>query len=165
MDVVSGIAGISQLVAYSHSTAQILIKLYKEVRGDSSYLNQHQSNVRVLLAIVDSLHQRSTSNHILQILAEVAQVAQNTLSLITRSQNRGLFGLRWASITTDSELSEAFSVLREKRDILHLAVSADNHGRLATNHSKTDIMPSSSTSSEGSNIGTTVVFLSLNCEE
>lgn len=92
MDVVSGIASVSQLVAYSYSTAQILKKLFHLTRRQSSWLRRHQSNVRITLAIVESLSQKAASGSILEILVEVAKTAQSTLNLISRSQKPGLFG-------------------------------------------------------------------------
>jgi hypothetical protein len=127
MDVVSGIASVSQVLAYSHSTTQVLIKLYKQVRGDPVILHEQQANVRILLSVVDSVRQRPAPQHILQILVEVAQLAHDALNLITQIQRRGFFGLRWGVVHRSSDLSEAFAALKEKRDILHLAITVETH--------------------------------------
>jgi hypothetical protein len=71
MDVIAGLASASQLLAYSHSTFQVLIKLYKQVKDGPVALRQRQNNVRVLLTAVDSLHKRPRPAHILDTLSEL----------------------------------------------------------------------------------------------
>ena len=125
MDVISGLASASQILAYSHSTFQVLIKLYKQVKDGPAALKQQQSNVRVLLTTVDSLYKRPTPVHILTTLLELSKLATEALHLITQSQETGFLGLRWVAIRNEPALSEIFASLREYRDILHLAISID----------------------------------------
>jgi len=125
MDIVSGIAGITQLVAYSHSTIKVLMKLYKLVRGGPSILQNHASSVNTLLSVIQSLQQRPAPDHIIAVLVEIATLAQDASNLITNSQSRGFLGAGWSAVYNTPDLAGVFATMREKRDLLHLAVTAN----------------------------------------
>ncbi|RAR02092.1 hypothetical protein DDE83_008698 [Stemphylium lycopersici] len=125
MDVVSGVASITQIIAYTHSTSKVLIQLYKLARGDPSIFQDHVFSVKVLLSIVESLHQRVVPDHIIAVLVEIADLAQAAQNIIIQSQTRGFLGVRWTCLYRFSDLSMVFASLREKREILHLALTAN----------------------------------------
>jgi hypothetical protein len=125
MEVVSGLASASQLLAYCHSTFQVLIKLYKQVKDGPAALKQRQNSIRVLLTAVESLHKRPVPAHILDTLSGLANLAHQAHQLIVQSQAKGAWGLRWGAIRNDSLLSEVFTSLRDYRDILNFAIAVD----------------------------------------
>ncbi|KAF1962563.1 hypothetical protein CC80DRAFT_163128 [Byssothecium circinans] len=125
MDVVSGLASVSQLLAYSHSTFQILIKLFKLVKDGPAMLKQQQPSIRLLLTSIDSLNKSPAPAHILTTLLELSNLATKAILLIDQSQEKGFLGLRWAAVRNETALSQIFASLREYREILHLAISID----------------------------------------
>jgi superfamily I DNA/RNA helicase len=125
MDLISGLASGSQLLAYSHSTFQVLIKLYKQVKDGPAALRQQESSVRVLLSAVDSLYETPAPAHILTTLLDLSKLATEALQIIAQSQEKGFWGLRWAVLRNDAALSQIFASLREYRELLHFSVSID----------------------------------------
>ncbi|KAF2686156.1 hypothetical protein K458DRAFT_430037 [Lentithecium fluviatile CBS 122367] len=134
MEVISGLASASQLLAYSHSTFQVLVRLYKQVKDGTAGLKQQTSSLRILLTAVDSLHKRPAPAHIITTLLEISKLAAEAIQLIAQSQKRGLWGLRWAAVRNDPALSEVFASLREYREILHFAVSIETRQAAETTH-------------------------------
>jgi hypothetical protein len=141
MEVLSGVASASQLLAYTHSTFQVIVRLYKELKNGPEALKQQQSNVRVLLSIVDSLQKRSPPADILTTLLELSTLATEALNLISRSQKTGVLGLRWAAFHYESALSNVFALLKDKREVLHLAISIDTRSTSARLLDCTKAMP------------------------
>jgi len=125
MEVLSGVASASQLLAYAHSTFQVIVRLYKQLKTGPAALKQQQSSVRILLSIVDSLQKRPPPADILTTLLELSTLATEALNLITRSQKTGFLGLQWAAFRYESALLDVFASLKDKREILHLAISID----------------------------------------
>jgi hypothetical protein len=141
MEVLSGVASASQLLAYTHSTFQVIVRLYKELKNGPSALKQQQSSVRALLSVVDNLQKRSPPADILTTLLELSTLATEALNLISRSQRMGVLGLRWATVRYESELSDVFASLKNKREILHLAISIDARSASARLLDCTEAMP------------------------
>jgi hypothetical protein len=125
MEALSGIASATQLLAYSHSTFKVILRLYKQLKSGPDELKHQQSSVRVLLSIVDSLHKHSVPAHVLTTLLELSNLAIEALNLIDQSQRIGFFGLRWATVRYGSALSDVFAALKDKRDSLHFAISVE----------------------------------------
>ncbi|KAF2681395.1 hypothetical protein K458DRAFT_433585 [Lentithecium fluviatile CBS 122367] len=126
MEAVSGVASATQLLAYSHSTFQVLIKLYKQVRDGPASLKHQQSSVLVLLSVVDGLQRRPAPTHILATLLELSTLATEALNLIVQSQKRGFLGLSWSAVRHEQLLKEVFASLKDKREVLHLAISVES---------------------------------------
>lgn len=122
---VSGIASVAQILAYSHSTTQVHIKLYKQLTTGPAQLQQHQPGIRSLLAVVDSLRKRPVPVHIIITLIEVSTLATKALSLIAQSSKKGYFSLYWSAVYTELALAESLSSLAGYEDILHLADSVE----------------------------------------
>lgn len=125
MDVLSGVASTSQLLAYTHSTFQILIRLYKQVKEGPTAIRQQQTCVRVLLTAVDSLNKQPVPEYVLATLLKLSTLAIEALHLIAKSQEKGFLGLHWAAVRNDPALSQVFASLRECRENLLLAISID----------------------------------------
>lgn len=126
MEIVSGVASSAQLLAYSHSTFKVLIKLYKQVRDGPASLKRQQSSILVLLSVVHGLQRRPAPTHILTTLLELSTIATEALSLITQSQRKGFLGLSWSAVRHEQQLSEVFASLKDKREVLHLAISVES---------------------------------------
>jgi hypothetical protein len=125
MEVISGIASASQLCAYSHSTFQVVVRLYKKLRDGPTALRQQESTVRVLLAIVDSIKHRPAPAHIIEILVELSVLATEAYNIITQSQTTGLWGQCLATLRYEPALAELFASIKDKREIMHFAIAIE----------------------------------------
>jgi hypothetical protein len=143
MEVISGIASASQLCAYSHSTFQVVVRLYKKIKDGPTALRQQESTVRVLLAIVDSIKHRPAPAHIIEILVELSVLATEAYNLITQSHSTGLLGLCLATLRYEPALAEVFASIRDKREILHFAISIEARQTTEEPQDRIDTMPDS----------------------
>ena len=126
MEVIGGLASIGQLIAYGHSAARCLQRLYVQVRDGPSIYQNEKSNIRVLLDVLDRLCTQGSAvtESVLALLVDISALACTIISLL---QQRGLLGLNWAVIIGQRKLSEAFKSLTIKRHLLHLFIAENNH--------------------------------------
>ncbi|KAF2231983.1 hypothetical protein EV356DRAFT_506169 [Viridothelium virens] len=130
MDIVGATASIAQLAAYCKSACQHLWQVYKAVRNGPAAFSDQSLNISILLNIIDRVRNQESFQErvILPLLVDISTLACKIHSLLER---RGLFGLHWALFTKCEALSEAFTSLSAKRDLLHLHISERNHNNLS----------------------------------
>jgi hypothetical protein len=129
MEVIGGAASVSQLVVYISSSARTLHRLYTELRnGDSAYRNE-ETNIGLLLNILQRLERQDLEDHnpVLPVLIAISGLACQVLNLL---QPRKVFGINWTPITAQDKLNSAFESLDKKRRLLHLYVSQTHHDAL-----------------------------------
>jgi hypothetical protein len=129
MEVVGGAASVSQLVVYISSSARTLHRLYTELHnGDSAYCDE-ESNIGLLLNILQRLARQDIGDHhpVLPVLIAISGVACEVLNLL---QPRKVLGINWAPLTAQTKLKAAFESLDKKRLLLHLYVSQAHHDAL-----------------------------------
>jgi hypothetical protein len=157
MDIIGGLASVGQLIAYGHSAARCLQRLYMQMRDGPSIYQNEKSNIRVLLDVLDRLCKQESvvSESVLALLVDISALACTIISLL---QQRGLFGLNWTVIIGHRKLSEAFKSLTTKRQLLHLFIAENNHELLTeiredvTQMSQNLTGPTSSDSDKMSNV-------------
>ena len=125
MDLVGATASIAQLAAYGHSVIQRLLHLYEAIRTGPAVYRDQKSNISILLDIVHrTCDQDSTQGEvILPLLVDISALACRILNLLDR---KGFLGLNWTLLIRHEILSEAFTSLNGKRDLLHLHISERN---------------------------------------
>lgn len=126
MDILGGVASISQIVAYSLSTAQCLQRAYKSVRDGPVIYRSEKSNIKLLLDITADICGGAPETHerILPILVDISKISCQIFNLLER---RSFSSFTWASLTTQRTLEQAFSNLTVKRQILHLHIGHTNN--------------------------------------
>jgi hypothetical protein len=125
MEMVAGAASVSQLVAYSLSSARYLQRLYSEIRTHGSTYRNEESNLSLLLDVVQGFSKQGVSNtkFILPILIDISTLACEIMHLL---QPRKLWGVDWTPFTKQDALRAAFESLDKKQKLLHLHVSQAN---------------------------------------
>jgi hypothetical protein len=146
MDVVSGVASISQLANYGYSVTKSLIQLFKAVQHGPAAFRDQKFNVCLLLKITEKICQRSSSENE-SILLLFVQITDSVHSIINLLEPRGILGINWASFTKSETLAAAFESLSWKRDLLQLHISQEGFELL--NRIPSDIASMSNLQSTG----------------
>ena len=130
MDAVGITASIAQLVAYGHSVAQSLLRLYQAVRAGPAAYRGQKSNISILLSIVSRVCQQNLPQEelVVPLLVDISELAYKILNIL---EQKGFLGLNWTLIVRREVLSEAFVSLDSKRDLLHLYISERNQHTLS----------------------------------
>ncbi|KAI9679015.1 MAG: hypothetical protein M1822_007441 [Bathelium mastoideum] len=129
MDILGTTASAIQLTGYGKSVFHQLVRLCKAVRhGPAAYRDQ-LFNITILLNIVKRIPEQGElqQDPIPQLLVDIAKLAHDIQTLLKK---KGPFGLNWALITGWEALSQTFTSLNEKRDLLHLHISERNQNVL-----------------------------------
>lgn len=122
MEVIAVSASVTQLAAYTLSSARYLQHLYTELHTCHSAYRSEETNIILLLDVIKRLscHNIEDSNPVLPILIDISGLACQILQLL---QPRKLWGFNWIPITAQDKLSSSFETLTKKRSLLHLYVS------------------------------------------
>ncbi|KAH3907386.1 hypothetical protein HBI56_157610 [Parastagonospora nodorum] len=131
MDIVAGAASVSQLIAYSLSSAHCLQQLYNELKNFGTSYRNEETNVCLLLDVIKGLSDQGVddSDPILPILLDISRLACEILHLL---QPRRLLGINWTPLTKQDELKSSFGALDKKQKLLHLRVSGETLTALRT---------------------------------
>jgi hypothetical protein len=131
MEMVAGAASVSQLVAYSLSSARYIQQLYTEVQGHGSTYRNQETNLGLLLDIIKGFSKQGVSDDspVLPVLIDISKLACDILHLL---QPRKLWGFDWTPFTKQEALRSAFETLDKKQKLLHLHISHANSQALAT---------------------------------
>jgi hypothetical protein len=122
MDLISGVASISQLLHTGCAVTKSLIKLYKAIQSGPTEFQDQQFNIRLLLNITEGISKRASSKDE-SILRLFVQITDSVHTIINLLEKRGIFGINWILYTKSETLAAAFESLSRKRDLLHLHVS------------------------------------------
>jgi hypothetical protein len=135
MDVVAGVASVSQLIAYSLSSAHCLQQLYSELKNFGTAYRNEEANVCLLLHVIKGISDQGVadSDPILPILLDISRLACEILHLL---QPRRLWGINWTPLTRQDELKSSFTALDKKQKLLHLTVSGETLTALRTGLSR-----------------------------
>jgi hypothetical protein len=129
MEVVSCAASVSQLVVYIASSSRKLERLCHEIRDGFAIYREEESNICLLLNILQRLSQRAIADAepILPVLIAISGIACQVLYLL---QPNKIFGINWTPITAHEKISAAFLSLDKKRKLLHLYLSQAHYDAL-----------------------------------
>lgn len=126
MDVISGIASVSQLGAYGQSAARCLQRLYLRVHEGPSLYQREKTNISALLDVIKRVCKQESvaTENVLALLVDISSLASDILSLL---QRHGFLGINWTLVICPQSLSDAFQALTAKRELLHLSIAQSNH--------------------------------------
>jgi hypothetical protein len=129
MEMVSCVASVSQLVVYIASSSRKLERLCHEIRDGFAIYREEESNICLLLNILQRLSQRAIADAepILPVLIAISGIACQVLYLL---QPNKIFGINWTPITAHEKISAAFKSLDKKRTLLHLYLSQAHYDAL-----------------------------------
>lgn len=129
MEVVSCAASVSQLLVYIASSSRSLERLYTELKSGYSTYHEEESNISLLLNILQRLSRRSIADEspILPVLIAISGIACQALYLL---QPNKILGINWTPITAHERINSAFQSLDKKRTLLHLYLSQAHHDAL-----------------------------------
>jgi len=130
MEMIAGIASVSQLVAYSFSSFRCLFRLYVEIKNDSEYRTE-STYIVLLLDIIKHLSSQKIedSDPVLPVLIDISELV---CEIRRHLQPRSLWGFNWISGISRDLARSAFDALDKKRALLHLYISQTNNNTLAT---------------------------------
>lgn len=122
MDVVGGVASVTQLIDYSHVVAQRLVQLYKAVQKGPSCCQTQRSNIRFLLEVIQRICTDEASNieAILPLLIATVNLANSLLKLL---QPKGTLYNHWLWVSKGQEIESTFSALNDKTRLLQLHIT------------------------------------------
>jgi hypothetical protein len=130
MDVIGGLASITQLIAYGHSVTKSLIQLYKAVQNGPTAFQDQKFNISLLLEIIESICKRKSlqTESILLLFVQITDSAKSIENLLVQ---KATLGNIWISLIKSKTLAEAFESLNKKKEILQLHISDKNHELLS----------------------------------
>lgn len=128
MEVIAGIASVSQLVAYSISCAHSLGQLHTALTSNSAYRSE-ESNINLLLDVIRRLPTENIpeSDPVLRILIDISGLACETLHLL-QPKNFGTGG----TISQSKASSSQASKLSIRREISFISTLPKQSGQLST---------------------------------
>ena len=144
MEIVGGIASVTQLVAYSHGVAQRLKQLYKAAQEGPRFCRSQRCNIEFLLESIQRLCIAETpdTDCVFPLLIATAKLAISLLNLL---EPRSTFYNRWLWVSKGQEIQSAFRALNDKTRLLQLHISERTYNILE--HMQKDIQQMSQTSS------------------
>lgn len=137
MEVIGGIASVTQLAVYTHTAWGVLTRLRAELRGGPTSWQEYATNLEHLIQITKCIsclseqEQRGATEQIKLLVGELSKIAERARGLISRARQK-TWGVRWSAIGLTEGLAEIFRSLREKRDLLQLALANENLLHLAS---------------------------------
>ena len=122
MEIVSGIASVAQLVAYSHVAAQRLVQLHKAAQNGPVFCRTQRSNIVFLLGSIQRIciDQAPNVEIILPLLIATANLATSLLNLL---KPKGALYNHWLWVTKRQEIEDSFCALNDKTRLLQLHVT------------------------------------------
>lgn len=119
MEIVGGVASITQLTAYSHVVARRLLQLYNAVQEGPSFYHIQRSNIGFLLESIQRMcvAEAFDTDSILPLLIAAADLATSLLNLL---QPAGALYKRWLWFSRSDEIENAFCALNDKTRLLQL---------------------------------------------
>ncbi|KAF2117594.1 hypothetical protein BDV96DRAFT_597507 [Lophiotrema nucula] len=132
MEIVGAVASVSQLIAYGNSTLLVLRGLYKDLQQDQLGWKEQESELSLLLQIVEKISGRHYSKQevlpgaVLSLLLDLSKIAQAARVLVASSQSTGLLGIRWTALRVARDLPDVLGSLQSKRKLLQLFISYQN---------------------------------------
>ena len=160
MNILGGVASVTQLAAYSHVVAKRLIQLHKAAQEGPSFCRAQRFNIGFLLESIQriSADESPNTDSILPLLIATANLATLLLKLL---KPRGTFYnyLLWAS--KGQEIEHAFHALNDKTRLLQLHISERTYNIMTDVRREMETMNQSSEarSSQGDNAVCISLFL------
>ncbi|KAL8685679.1 MAG: hypothetical protein Q9218_007605 [Villophora microphyllina] len=130
MEVVGGVASLTQLVAYSHVVAKRLVQLHKVVQEGPQLYRTQRSHISFLLDSIQRIciSEAPDTETILPLLISTAHLAHSLLNLL--QQQGALYHLRlWAS--KGDEIETTFRALKDKACLLQLHITERTYNIVA----------------------------------
>lgn len=132
MEVVSGIASVAQLAAYSHVASQRLVQLYKAVQEGPELCRTQRFNISFLLDSIQRIciciSKAPEIDIILPLLISTANLANTLLNLL---QPQGALYNRWLWIVRGQEIENTFRALNDKARLLQLHITERTYNIVA----------------------------------
>jgi len=167
MEIVGCAASVSQLLVYIALSSGRLEKLCAELKDGRSTYREEESNISLLLGIVQRLSRQNITNEdsILPVLIGISTLACQALHLLRPNK---VLGINWTPITAHEKIKSAFQSLDKKRTLLHLYISQTHHDALidlretiqtsSMSSSKMPMNESPDTASKGTSDGSDTKF-------
>jgi len=126
MEIVGCAASVSQLLVYIALSSGRLEKLCAELKDGHSTYREEESNISLLLRIIQRLSRQHIENEdsILPVLIAISTLACQALHLLRPNK---VLGINWTPITAHEKIKSAFQSLDRKRTLLHLYISQTHH--------------------------------------
>ena len=122
MNVLGGVASVTQLAAYSHVVARRLIQLHQAAQEGPSFCKAQRFNISFLLVSIQRIGvgENPNTDSLLPLLIATANLATSLLKLLVP---KGTFynDLLWTS--KGQEIESAFRALNDKTRLLQLHIS------------------------------------------
>ena len=129
MEIVGCAASVSQLLVYIALSSGRLEKLCAELKDGYTTYREEESNISLLLRIIQRLSRQNIANEesILPVLIAISGLACHALHLLRPNK---VLGINWTPITAHEKIKSAFQSLDKKRSLLHLYISQTHHDAL-----------------------------------
>jgi hypothetical protein len=136
MDVLGGVASITQLIAYGRSVTRCLVELYNTAQEGPAFCRDQSYSIRFLLASIQRICRLEAPDidSILPILIAIANLASSLLNLLNP---QGILRNKWLWVSKSQEIEKTFRALGEKTNLLQLHVAERTYTLVG--HLKKDI--------------------------
>lgn len=137
MEIIGGIASVTQLAVYTHTAWRVFTRLYVELKGGPVGWQEHVTNLQLLIQITKRISdlpektQINATGQISKLLCELQVIAQEALDTIGKARVKVL-GVCWSAVGVTKVLDRAFDSLRTKREFLLLILSHEQLIELAS---------------------------------
>ena len=122
MDVIGGVASISQVIAYGHVVIHQLVQLYKAAQEGPHFCQVQHFNISVLLESVQRICTNETLNidSILPLLIDTTELA---CSLLNWLKPKGTLYNKWLWISKSRDIESSFRALNDKTRLLQFHIT------------------------------------------
>jgi hypothetical protein len=130
MEVLGGIASVTQLAVYTHTAWKAFTRLYAELKGGPLAWKEHATNLKHLIQITKRISllseqtQLGASERIADLVYELFELAEEALRTIERA-NAKVFGVRWSAVGATELLNRILRSLKTKREFLLFVLSQE----------------------------------------
>jgi len=129
MEVIGCAASVSQLLVYVTSCSLSLHRLCSVLRRGRSIYRDDETNINLLLKILDRLpgQSKQADDPIIPILLAISGIACQALHLL---RPKTICGIDWTPLISQDKIQLAFQSLDKQRRLLHLYISQAHHEAL-----------------------------------
>ncbi|KAK7181827.1 hypothetical protein DPSP01_002417 [Paraphaeosphaeria sporulosa] len=137
MEVLGGIASVTQLAVYTHTAWRVFTRLYAELKGGPVAWQEQATNLEHLIQVTKRISclseqtQLGASEQIAKLVHESLEIAEEALRTIARAKAKVL-GVRWSAAGKTELLSRTLKSLKAKRELLLFVLSQENLFELAS---------------------------------
>ncbi|KAF2450576.1 hypothetical protein P171DRAFT_426919 [Karstenula rhodostoma CBS 690.94] len=137
MEVLGGIASVTQLAVYTHTAWRVFTRLYAELKGGPVAWQEHATNLEHLIQVTKRISclseqtQLGASEQITKLVHESLEIAEEALRTIVQA-NAKVLGVRWSAAGKTELLSRTLKSLKAKRELLLVVLSQEKLLELAS---------------------------------